>query len=120
MSEFLKEYLQWGLSDIYVISHEEREEAGGYSNEFTDEIVVARKNDVYVKVELSHKKDFSPRGKTRTRKVSETVIPKAEYEREANGRSRIDTKAAREQEQESQERINKMFELEQQTRRTCT
>ncbi|MBZ5512743.1 MAG: topoisomerase DNA-binding C4 zinc finger domain-containing protein [Acidobacteriia bacterium] len=111
MSEFLPEYLNWGLSDIVVVGRDEREESSGFQNEYTTEWVVARKGDGFVRVELHEKKDFSPRGGRKVRKVSEQQISEAEYKSAASGKPAIDTDAEVRKVEQAEHKQQRMEEL---------
>ena len=60
MSEFLQHYVDWGLTDIVLISHTEKEVESGYNLEITKETVVARKGQGFVEVVAEKRVSFAP------------------------------------------------------------
>jgi ssDNA-binding Zn-finger/Zn-ribbon topoisomerase 1 len=112
MSDFLEEYLDRGLSEIYITGHEEHEESGGFQNEYTTEYVVAKKEKKYVRIELREKKDFSPRGGRSVGIVSEQEISEETYKKAAQQNVAIDTPVARKAVSEIKDKRRRRWEAE--------
>src|SRR5438270_10592925 len=82
VAEFLRHYIDWGLSKIVVIGHTERELGNAYGRELTYETVAARKGDEFVKVVLRQSVPYSPgSGGANVGKDSDTIISEQEYEK---------------------------------------
>ena len=94
MSNFLRTYLDLGLSEIVPIYYDWHEEAGGYANEHTDEIVIARKATGFVKVSLHLDMGFGPAVGGGITVAPEEKITEAEYKKLAKGKSIVDTPEA--------------------------
>lgn len=60
MGDYLRTYLEAGLSDIFIIETDEWEEKSGYGREHETETVVARKGDGFVKVKVHERTSFAP------------------------------------------------------------
>jgi hypothetical protein len=96
VSEFLQHYLDWGLTDIILVSHDEKEVESGYNLEITTETVVARKGQGFVEVVAQKRVSFAPHaGGSSSGKDSERPITAGEYRRAAKGKHVLDTPAAR-------------------------
>jgi len=95
MSDYLRHYMDGGLSDIIVVTTREKELGNAYRRELTWETVVARKGNGYVKVVLRHSVSFSPgAGGHDIGMESETPITAEEYRKEARGKHILDTAEA--------------------------
>ena len=95
MSDYLRHYVDWALSDIIFVSTLEKELGNAYGRELTWETIVARKGKGYVKVVLRHSVSFSPgAGGHNIGMESETPITADEYRKEARGKQILDTAAA--------------------------
>jgi hypothetical protein len=96
VSEFLQQYVDWGLTDIVLISHMEKEVESGYNLEITKETVVARKGQGFVEVIAEKRVSFAPHsGGSSSGKDAERPITAEEYQRAARGKPLLDTPAAR-------------------------
>lgn len=94
-SEFLPEYLRRRLTDIFITDYSHREESGGYENEFTSEVVVAKLDGKFVRVHTDLKVDFSPHGGRDLTVGSPIPISEDVYLQEIQGKVKIDTPTAR-------------------------
>jgi len=94
VSNFLRTYLDLGLSEIVQIYYDWHEEKSGYGNERTDEIVIARKASGFVKVAIHLDMGFGPAVGGGITVAPEEKITEAEYKKLANGKSIIDTPQA--------------------------
>ena len=106
VSDFLQQYLDWGLTDIVFVSKSEEEVESGYNLEISRETVVARKGQGFVEVIAEKRVSFAPRaGGTSIRKDSERSITIAEYRRASEGKQILDAPAARAQVQHAKDSI---------------
>ena len=96
MTEFLREYLRWGFSGIYVLRRHERRDDSGHANECIHEIIVARKGRKFTQVELYEKKD-----------CKSTEISKELYKQLIKDKRRSDNKEARGEVKDRQEHERK-------------
>lgn len=95
MSDYLEHYVRWGLSQIVVLSHHEREVGSGYGLEVTTETVVACKGTGFVELVAEGRVSFAPGAAGRNvAKDGERSITAAEYQTRATGRPVLDTPAA--------------------------
>ncbi len=95
MSDFLQQYVDWGLTDIVFVSSGETEVESGYNLEITWETVVARKDQGFVEVVAQKRVSFAPRaGGGSIGKDSERPITAEEYRRAARGKQILDSLAA--------------------------
>ena len=94
-SEFLEEYIKRRLTDIFIIDYSYREDSGGYENEYTSEIVVAKQDSKFVRVHVDLKVDFSPHGGRDLTVGTPIPISEEVYRHEIQGKFVVDTPAAR-------------------------
>lgn len=107
VSDFLQHYVDWGLTDIILISNREKEVKSGYNLEITSETVVGRKGQDFVAVVAQKRVSFaSHAGGTSIGKDSEQPITAEEYRGAARGKQILDTPAARAQLQKAKEAID--------------
>jgi hypothetical protein len=107
MSEFLQQYVDWGLIDIIFVSSRETEVESGYNLEITSETVVARKDQGFVEVVAQRRVSFAPRaGGSSIGKDSERPITAQEYRAAARGKQILDSPAALAQLQKAKDAID--------------
>ena len=111
MSQFLRTYLQRGLSDIVCIDHQWEEECGGWNNENISETVVARKGAIFVKVSSSAHIRIGYGNSTSDVGEPERITP-LEYKRLAKGKAIMDTSEAHGQIADEDRRVGRRVELE--------
>lgn len=98
MSEYLRHYIEWGLSQIVLICRREKEVESGYNLELTWETVVARRGADFVEVVAHERRSFAPgAGGSSIGKESERLITSDEYGKAAKGKQILDTPVALEQ-----------------------
>jgi hypothetical protein len=107
VSDFLKHYLEHGLSEIIFESSKTSEKGNAYGRETTTETVVARKGNQYVRVVAIQRDSFAPRAAGSSSGVdSETVITLAAYKVAAKGRAILDSAEALQALKQAEENLN--------------
>jgi Topoisomerase DNA binding C4 zinc finger len=91
MAKFLEEYLEAGLSQIFVIGHRHKEEKSGFQNEHTHEAIVAYDGTRFVRVDVHESVIFAPPGSRDFSGVHPEEITEAEYRKLSEGIERTDT-----------------------------
>ena len=116
MSQYLRRYLELGLSQIVVVDHREKEVQSGYGLELTWETVVARKGNGYVRLVFHDRQSFAPNAGGSSGGVeSEAIITATEYRDASKSNEVLDTpehvKEIERQEAKIQERFAKEARL---------
>ena len=75
---FVDEYVSRGLTDVVLISSDSREESSGYQDEIDTEVIVAKKNNGFVRATAESIKRFGPRARNRFN-FDEVQISESEY-----------------------------------------
>lgn len=94
-SEFLEEYVNRGLTEIFITDYDHKEERSGYQNEHTTETVVAKHHNTFVTCSVSLDIDFNPYRPSRDLSVSvPRPISETTYVAAIKGKERVDTPEA--------------------------
>jgi hypothetical protein len=116
MSSFIENLITEGYCNIVSESCESHEEESGFQTEYTERLFVAERGQgEYVRISVTEKKEFGPRGKISCDKSAQP-ISEDEYNRIAGTKPRLDTEEVRTRMAEVRRRDDEQQALKKQLR----